>query len=361
MIARLFCLAFLAACTGLPGAGPRPGAITAPPADAAYMLIPLTPQIAASLGAPHADSASHFPRAPRSNVQMAAPGDRLSIQIWEAAPDPLFAASGSKRTQIEATVDAQSRIFMPYAGQISVAGLRPDQIRDAIAAALTGQTIDPQVQVAFAEKAPPLVTVSGALRNPGQFALPPAGLDLMGALALAGGPLAPAHENAVTLIRGNQRYPGRLDPLQQGQDAGPWLQPGDHVILRHDPRSYTSFGAIGRPARQVFASPTVTLAEALAETGGLNDQRAAAQAVFLYRRETGARLAAAGLDAPPGPIAVIYHLDLRQPDGFFAASGFAMRDKDILYVGTAAATELGKFTGALLPGLGATAALRGAD
>jgi polysaccharide export outer membrane protein len=45
----------------------------------------------------------------------------------------------------------------------------------------------------------------------------------------------------------------------------------------------------------------------------------------------------------PGPIIpVIYNVNLRNPDGYFLATKFQMRDKDVLYVSNATSVEIAK-------------------
>jgi polysaccharide export outer membrane protein len=45
----------------------------------------------------------------------------------------------------------------------------------------------------------------------------------------------------------------------------------------------------------------------------------------------------------PGPIIpVIYNVNVRNPDGYFLATKFQMRDKDVLYVSNATSVEIAK-------------------
>jgi polysaccharide biosynthesis/export protein len=356
-------LAVLAGCASLSASGPTATAIAEGAQSESYRVIVLDAATVASLGqaAPAGLPTGLGLRRGQAGTPAVAPGDRLAIHIWEASPDALFADSGNKRTLIEATVDTANRIFVPYAGDIDVAGLRPEQIRSAITLRLTGQTIDPQVQVAVTEKAPQLITVSGAVARPGQYPLPLAGLDLVAGLAIAGGLSAPAFETDVTLIRGGQRHTVRVDAVLGAAGANIWLLAGDSIVLRHQPRSFTAFGAFGSQSRQMFAGETMSLAEAIAQTGGLDDGLAAAAGVFVFRFEPADRIASTGLPAPAGagPLPVIYQLDLTLPDAFFWAAAFQMRDKDIVYVTNAPAADFQKFTRMIvLPGLGS---LRAAD
>ena len=89
----------------------------------------------------------------------------------------------------------------------------------------------------------------------------------------------------------------------------------------------------------------------MARTGGANDMRANPAAVFIYREENRSVLEAAG-QAPPlppgsGPVPVIYQLQLQDPEGFFYANNFNVRDQDIVYYANATSVGVGKFMGLL--------------
>ena len=72
----------------------------------------------------------------------------------------------------------------------------------------------------------------------------------------------------------------------------------------------------------------------MAKAGGLNDDRADPASVFLYRGETRELAARLGLnlDRFPGPIVpIVYNLNLRDPAGYFLATKFQMRNKDVIF------------------------------
>ena len=95
-----------------------------------------------------------------------------------------------------------------------------------------------------------------------------------------------------------------------------------------------------------FGSWRLSLAEAIGRAGGLLDGQADPAAVFLYRGEARDVAETMGIDCSPyeGPmIPVIYTINLRDPAGYFLASSFEMRNKDIIYVSNAFAVESTKF------------------
>jgi polysaccharide export outer membrane protein len=91
-----------------------------------------------------------------------------------------------------------------------------------------------------------------------------------------------------------------------------------------------------------FGAWRVSLAEAMGKAGGLADAQADPASVFLYRGETREVAQLLGIDCTPYPgpiIPVIYNLNLRDPAGFFLASKFQMRNKDVIYAANAISVD----------------------
>jgi polysaccharide export outer membrane protein len=106
-----------------------------------------------------------------------------------------------------------------------------------------------------------------------------------------------------------------------------------------------AFGAAGNQGQFNFEAWRISLAEAVGKAGGLNDALAEPGAVFLYRGETREVAAALGIDLTPytGPIIpVVYNLNFRDPAGYFLATKFQMRNKDVIFVSNAAVVEAAK-------------------
>ena len=103
-------------------------------------------------------------------------------------------------------------------------------------------------------------------------------------------------------------------------------------------------GAGGAQLR--FDAWRISLAEAVARAGGLNDAIADPASVFLYRgepREVAQRL---GIDCSKfeGPIIpIIYNVNFRDPSGYFLATAFEIRNKDVLYVSNSTSVQVAKF------------------
>jgi polysaccharide export outer membrane protein len=125
------------------------------------------------------------------------------------------------------------------------------------------------------------------------------------------------------------------------------LQPGDVITALHQPLSFTVLGATVKNEEINFEAQGITLAQALARAGGLQDARADARAVFIFRFEDPKALdgATSAKTTPEGKIPVIYQVNLKDPASFFISQSFPVNNKDVMYVSSAPAAELQKFLG----------------
>src|SRR5262249_2897964 len=106
-------------------------------------------------------------------------------------------------------------------------------------------------------------------------------------------------------------------------------------------------GAAGQSGGRVtFDAETLPLAEALAKSGGLLNDRADTRSVFLFRYVPRELLEQAGVEISNPAVAdvpAVFTLDLGQADGYFLASSFYMKHKDLLFVSDHPSVDLVKF------------------
>jgi polysaccharide export outer membrane protein len=134
-----------------------------------------------------------------------------------------------------------------------------------------------------------------------------------------------------------------------------YVRPQDTIFIYSEPQTFLAFGATasltttataGANNRQFpFDAWRVSLAEGIAKAGGLLDAQADPASVFLYRGETREIAQLLGIDCTPYPgpiIPVIYNLNLRDPAGFFLATKFQMRNKDVIYASNAISVDSSK-------------------
>jgi polysaccharide export outer membrane protein len=284
-------------------------------------------------------------------------GDVLEISIWEAPPaslfgsgvlDPRAGAAVSRVTALpEQMVNSAGKINVPFAGVVQAAGRSPQQIEADVVQLLKGKAHQPQVLVRVMRNASSNVTVVGEFATSTRMPLTAKGERLLDAVAAAGGVRQPVGKMTVQITRGSSVQSLPLETIIQDPRQNVVLQAGDVVTALHQPLSFTVLGATGKNEELNFEAQGITLAQALARAGGLQDSRADARGVFVFRFEDPAALglkADSGVQATPeGKIPVVYRVDLKDPATFFVAQGFPIRNKDVMYVSNASAAELQKF------------------
>jgi polysaccharide biosynthesis/export protein len=336
-----------------------------------YALVKMTPEVVGILGryAPQLSTA-FADRAPPKAFRFGI-GDVVSVTIFEAAAGGLFTAenglhAGNFVTIPNQAVDDHGNIAVPYAGTVRAQGRTPAEIQSDIANALKARALEPQVVVALAQQNTALVSVLGDVRTAGRFPASPSGERILDVIARAGGPTVQGYDVWVTLERKGHRASVPFGALIYEPANNIYVLPDDVIYLYNQPQTFLAFGAAGAitagtsisvvtspvggatggPGLYRFDAWRLSLAEAIAKHGGLNDGLAEPKWVFLYRGETRDVASRLGIDCSKyvGPIIpVIYNLDLRDPSGYFLAQKFEMRNKDVIYTSNAATVETAKF------------------
>jgi len=178
------------------------------------------------------------------------------------------------------------------------------------------------------------------------------GERLLDALAAAGGVRQPVGKMTLQVTRGDQVQALALDTIIRDPKQNIVLQPGDVITALFQPLSFTLLGATGKNEELNFEAQGITLAQALARAGGLQDWRADARGVFIFRFEEpkALDLPEQRMTTPEGKVPVIYQVNLKDPATFFVAQSFPVHNKDVLYVSNAPGAELQKFLGIIMPG-----------
>jgi len=365
-VKRLIALALLAALTSActTSVGPTRKAVENAPATAnlnGIRLVEINDPVArqAAGAGPDGNFAANLGDATPVGTRVGV-GDALDITIWEAAPAALFGTANldsrigssvqaSRQNQLPETVVGPSgTITIPFAGQVPAAGRTLRDIERDIVARLSGKAHLPQAIVRIARNVTTNVTVLGDVKEPQRVALTPRGERLLDAIAQAGGTNQAIDRMTIQIARGNvvQRMAAR--DVVQDQRQNIVLQSDDVVTLYYQPYSFTVLGAAGKNEEVRFEGVGLTLSQALGRIGGLQDDRADAKGVFLFRWENPRAVpvgaAAVGLPVDPdGRVPVIYQADMKRPEMFFAAQRFQMRDGDVIYVANSRMAELQRF------------------
>lgn len=290
-------------------------------------------------------------------------GDIVDIAIWEAPPAVLFGATapgaqlGTAATTARSAdipqqqVGSDGTITVPFVGQIAVEGRSLASIQREIVARLRGKAHQPQALVRLAKNETRSVTVLGEVAAAKRMALSARGEKLLDAIADAGGARHSVVKSTVQLARGNITATMPLDRVIADPTQNVTLQPDDIVTVLHKPFSFVALGAVQQSNEISYEGAGLSLAEALGRVGGLNDNRADVQGVFIFRLEKpqalAGKLPADARQTADGRVPVIYRLRMSDPISLFAMQDFAIRDDDVLYVSTAPGADLQRFIGAL--------------
>ena len=352
---------FVAGCGTLPSAGPTAGQVISQQADEnqpRFAVIDIDDRVVDRvLAAPKQSLRACFPAHGAPPEPTIGIGDSLVVTIWEAAGGGLFASTatdqvtpGSRSVALpEQMVGRDGAISVPFAGRIPVAGRLPVEVQHAVEQRLSGKAIEPQAIVTVTKSVNNTVTVTGEAIGGARVPLSLKGDRLLDLIAAAGGAHAPVYETFVRLSRGGVTATIPMEALVSEPQENIYAEPGDVLTVVRAPRTFTVFGATGQNNEINFPSAQLTLAEALAKAGGLQDARSDPAGVFLFRYEPVAVLEALGQGpasaTPDGRARVVYRLNLRDAKAYFAAERFPVEDKDILYVANAGMDELQKFFG----------------
>ena len=285
-------------------------------------------------------------------------GDVLEISIWESPPaslfgsavfDPRAGASNARVTVMpDQMVNTEGKVNVPFAGSVQAAGRSPQQIEMDVIQRLKGKANQPQVLVRVIRNSSSNVTIVGEFASNTRMPLTAKGERLLDALAAAGGVRQPVGKMTLQITRGNSVQSLPLELVIQDPRQNIFLQAGDVVTALHQPLSFTVLGATGKNEELNFEAQGITLAQALARAGGLQDARADAQGVFIFRFEEPSAVRQktdllAQATTLEGKIPVVYRVNLKDPATFFVAQGFPIRNKDVMYVSNASTAELQKF------------------
>ena len=296
-------------------------------------------------------------------------GDVLQVSVFELSKEGLFSPpegtirAGGFVSLPNQTVSSSGTISVPYAGGVRVIGRTVQEIEREIERKLAARAVEPQVVITMVEQNAGTVTVIGDQPGAGsKLKLTGAGDRILDMISKWGGLRVPAYEGFVKLQRRNRVAAVPLSRLIDNPEENILAEPGDLIYVYKYQRKYVVAGAVGATSGAAslsgntlvgavgqfsFDQAHLSLNEALAKAGGLIDGRADPTQVFLYRVERRETLGGMGVDLRSFPpeqksIPTIYRANYRDPSSFFYTQRFAMRDKDVIYVGNADAVEHAK-------------------
>jgi polysaccharide export outer membrane protein len=287
-------------------------------------------------------------------------GDVLEVSIWEAAPATLFSTVQSTASNVIATsrpttlpeqpIDDDGFIMVPFAGRIAASGKTLQDIQTDIANRLRAKANQPEVLVRMTHNYSSNATVVGEVNASTRVPLVPGNERLLDALAAAAGVRQPVNKMTIQVTRADNVYSLPLETIIRDPKQNVPLLPGDVVTALFQPYSFTALGATGKNEEINFETQGITLAQALARSGGLIDARSNARGVFVFRFEPRNALIWSHepvLTTAEGLVPTAFRIDLSDPASFFLIQSFPIENRDVLYVSNAPITEIQKFLNVL--------------
>jgi polysaccharide export outer membrane protein len=335
------CLALLGGCALAPGQ--KMDVDGQGEAGSRVRLEPITPKLIAMENA--SASKATVPQALldyRPGRYRVGAGDVLFITVWD---HPELTAPSGPQQQIYANgrlVRPDGTLYYPYVGNVTVAGLSLDQVREKLSGKLAEYVQQPQVDVNVISFASQRVWLNGAFRETGTQPITVTPLTLAEALGKAQIDATQADLSDLTLQRGGEAYHLDLDAMRHGLygPADIFLEDGDHIYLAYNDRKQVYLmGEVNQPRALTFKTSDMSLTQALGQVGGLNQSTSKGKAVYVIR-------GVADLEKAP---ATVYQLDASSPSALVLADNFKLQPGDVVYVGAAGVTRWNRLLSQLLP------------
>ena len=268
-------------------------------------------------------------------------GDMVQLTVWDAEENSVFdtaAFAGLPPTE----VDPAGRVFVPFIGELRVAGMAPSTARQRIEEELARTVPSVQVQLVVEPGGGNTANLSGGVGAPGLYPIPQRNYRLLDLFTQAGGPDATFESPQVRLVRNGQTFGIPYEQLSANPNLNIPVRGGDRIFVIDDERQFIALGATGSQSIIDFPKAELSALEAIASIGGVSAGTANPEKVLILR-EYEPHEVRDGITGPPQE-RVVFIIDLTHADGLFSAGRFMMEDGDLIY-GTESA--LGPFLAAL--------------
>ena len=258
-------------------------------------------------------------------------GDKLSLAVWDNDDTSLLSSPAQKVIQLpDLRVSSKGTVFLPYADEVYVAKMTPDEARTAIQTKLLSIIPSAQVQLSFTSGHNNSVDLVSGVPNPGSFPLQERDLTVTSLLALGGGVSSGANNPQVRLSRDGKLFGISAEALLAHPGLDTTVRGGDKIFVEPDKRYFLSLGAAGKETLINFAQASVTALDAMALIGGVNQASANPKGILILR-DYPATAVRSDSKGPPKD-RMIFVLDLTTADGLFSAGEFAIQDRDLVLV-----------------------------
>ncbi len=326
------------------------------------------------------------------------PQDILSVTVWGHPELTIPAGEFRSPTAAGHKVSNQGYFFFPHVGKVKASGRTTEQIRLELTKKLAKFIKDPQVGVSIAAYRSQRTYISGQIMQPGVFKIDDSPLTVRDVIAKAGGlrqfviknkgasyskskSYNSSHYSVSSSSSGSNASERTITPerallttaskakiqinlkalFARGDKSQNYvLRGGDtlHVFLPkqlaqkdeydQEPlerlRKLFVLGEVRQPGTIVMDESGVSLAEALSDRGGINEETANAKGIFVVRSYARAKQ----------KLPVVFQLPLKSVHSMILAEKFALYERDIVYVTAAPISRWNRVISQILPSLNAT-------
>ncbi len=350
-------LAILGGCTNLPQGAALRTDITADAdtyeGDLAFYQVTrgLLPAVA-SWPRVNPEPSAGWPKASHGSLgQVIAVGDTVDIKIWDNQENSLLLAPGQRFVELGAQVVSPSgRVFVPYVGDVRIAGMGPDRARRVLQEHMSSISASAQAQVSLVSGRQNTVDLVSGVASPGSYPMQDRNFSVL-ALISQGGGVPPSMRNPrVKLQRGNKTYVTSVSRLFDTPQLDAVLVGGDKVIVEDDPRYFLSLGAAGKEEIVRFDQDRITALEAISMIGGVTDTRADPKGVLVLREYPRSAIAAG--NRGPRNQRVVFAIDMTSADGLFSAKNLEIQPGDVVLATESPVTRVQTVVGLIGSGFG---------
>ena len=258
-------------------------------------------------------------------------GDTVSLIVWDNDETSLLSTPSQNVIQLpNLRVSTKGTVFLPYADEVYIAKMTPDEARLEIQNRLLSIIPSAQVQLNFASGSNNSVEVLSGVPKPGSYPLLDRSTTLTSIMALAGGFPSGVVNPQITLSRGGKLYRVSASALMADPQLDTTMRGGDKIFIEAEDRYFLSLGAAGKEAIVNFPQDRITALEAMSLVGGVNQSTANPRGILVLRDYPQSAVRSDGTG--PSRERMVFVLDLTNADGLFSAGEFAIQDRDLVLV-----------------------------
>jgi polysaccharide export outer membrane protein len=268
-------------------------------------------------------------------------GDVVQVIVWDHPELTIPAGSFRDAETSGQQVGEDGYMYYPYVGSIKAGGMNVAALRDVLTDRLSRYIQNPQLDVRVIGFRSQRIYVVGEVSKPGVLPLNDLPMTIADAISLSGGLTEQAWKSGVNVSRDGKVYEIDLRALYDFADSSQnlMLKHGDIVnVLDRSQQKVFVMGEVRTPRSVEIINGELTLAAALGEVGGFNQNTANPSAIYVIRGSF--------RDDPQ-----IYHLDANFATGMVLAERFSMQAQDVVFVDAAGVSQWNRVVSQLLPSI----------